>query len=290
MPRISSLGSPAQVALKKKVLQRGAARAKVGQCIVAEGDSWFDYVVQPDLVDHLIDKHDLPIISVAHHGHILMDMVYGMELDRFSEREPGDKQQLKTTLDKVEKFQPKVFLFSGGGNDIAGPELMGFLLPAEEKGPKINWPRLQETIDGTYAQAFRRLHAKVNEKRPGIHFVTHGYANPFPDGRSVYLIRGLFEVAGPWLKGPFEAMGYSKEIDNFPDMVRMMGMLNDMLKRLSQQLKNFHYVDLRNAIPTTADNFEDWWDNELHPTQEGFKAGAAELAKTIKPLLSQAQG
>ena len=94
------------------------------QRIVAEGDSWFDYPVELDILDHLKRDYRYEIFKVAEAGDALENMVYGTEFaSNFSRRMPP----IETTLSAIEQYQPKVSLFSGGGNDIAGSELTSYL-------------------------------------------------------------------------------------------------------------------------------------------------------------------
>lgn len=283
MHRRYAFGKPHDIRRKKRTLQLGDRRAERGRCIVAEGDSWFHYIIQKDVIDFLIDKHKMPIRSVADPGHMLMDMAYGMAIH---ERKRGKRkalkdQQITQTLAEVQQLQPKVFLFSGGGNDLAGPELLSFLIHKTAEPGRIDWPRIEHLINHTYANAYRHLHRLVNQKRAGIHFVTHGYAHPYPDGRNAKIGLGLLKSFGPWLRPSFHRMGHENDNDNFRDMSRMIDLFNDMLDGLSEELVNFHYVDLRQAIPTTKANYTDWWSNELHPSRDGFIAAADAIAKVL---------
>ena len=88
--------------------------------LVAEGDSWFDYLPGLDILDHLKWEHGYKIKKHSDGGDTLENMVYGTEYRRnWNRRTP----QINETLDAIKKYQPKVFLFSGGGNDFAGDEL-----------------------------------------------------------------------------------------------------------------------------------------------------------------------
>lgn len=283
MPRRYLFGKSHDIDRKKQTLRLGHRRAERGRCIVAEGDSWFHYILQKDVIDFLIDKHKMPIHSMADPGHMLMDMAYGMDIHerKRGKRKAPEDQQITETLAQVTKLQPKVFLFSGGGNDLAGPELLSYLIHKAAEPGRIDWPRIEHLINHTYANAYRHLHRLVNQKRAGIHFVTHGYAHPYPDGRAAKIGLGLLKSFGPWLRPPFLRMGHENNNANFRDMARMIDLFNDMLGGLSNELANFHHVDLRKAIPTTKTNYEDWWSNELHPSRAGFIAAADAIAKVL---------
>lgn len=92
--------------------------------LVAEGDSWFDYPVGLDILDFLRRDFDYEIFKAAEAGDSLENMVYGTEYkNNYTRKTP----EIEFTLTAIRNFQPRVFLFSGGGNDIAGTELEAFL-------------------------------------------------------------------------------------------------------------------------------------------------------------------
>ena len=87
--------------------------------VVAEGDSWFQFpkikkgalsLGNPvkDLIEHLMDRPDLCLETLAAGGDWLSNML--------------KSRQYVSALSKVE---PDVFLFSGGGNDMLGSERVG---------------------------------------------------------------------------------------------------------------------------------------------------------------------
>jgi hypothetical protein len=47
-----------------------------------------------------------------------------------------------------------------------------------------------------------------------------------------------------------------------------------------------HYIDLRNTLSTTVadDAYQKWWDNELHPTGDGFSAIALKFAAVLQQV------
>lgn len=279
-------GSASKQSDKTKRLKLARNRARKGYCIVAEGDSWFNYIIQKDVIDYLIEPpHKMPIVSVAKPGHMLIDMTYGTEVHEANgKRKRKEDQQITNTLSVVNKYKPKAFLFSGGGNDVAGPELIGYLRHASQNNGKVDWPRVTSLIQDTYGQAYRDLFAKVDEKSPGIQFITHGYTHPFPDGRGAKFPIGRFQVSGPWLGPAFHKMGYVNDTDNFNDIVKMMNLFNDTLQDIASENERFHALDLREIIPINATNYKEWWANELHLKAKGFKAVAGAFAEKMKEL------
>ncbi len=99
--------------------------------IVAEGDSWFDYKIQKDIIDYLqikgyaINKE----LNKADPGDTLEKMVYGEDYIIHKKNRvvsnPGSIS-LTETIASIERYVPRFVLFSAGGNDIVGEEIIFF--------------------------------------------------------------------------------------------------------------------------------------------------------------------
>ncbi len=99
--------------------------------IVAEGDSWFDYKIQKDIIDYLqikgyaINKE----LNKADPGDTLEKMVYGEDYIIHKKNRvvsnPGPIS-LTETIASIERYVPRFVLFSAGGNDIVGEEIIFF--------------------------------------------------------------------------------------------------------------------------------------------------------------------
>jgi hypothetical protein len=61
---------------------------------------------------------------------------------------------------------------------------------------------------------------------------------------------------------------------------------NTMVSSVAASVPNVHYIDLRNTLSTvlTDDAYQDWWGNELHPTEKGFAAVTDKFAAVLKAL------
>lgn len=78
--------------------------------ILAEGDSWFQFPriflgfdLVKDIIDHLMDRGDYLVYSLAYGGDWLSNI---LSLDEY--------------VDELPKLSPDAFLISGGGNDLVG--------------------------------------------------------------------------------------------------------------------------------------------------------------------------
>lgn len=260
--------------------RRGAGRkAERTIKVVAEGDSWFSYFPAYDVLAQLRrrswDGVIYDIADRAKSGAMLNDMVYG--------RDMVDTYQL------LEKHRPQAFLFSGGGNDIAGQEL--FVMLYNKKAvemhaglPRINRKIIEGLIDEVFRQAYLDMFALVRWKArqlglPDLPIVVHGYDYAIPDGRG--WAGGLGPLPGPWLDPSLTRKGYDRAADAVVrrEIIRqLIDVFNEMLKKAATAGTNIRYVDLRGTLRDAQ------WGNELHPTEAGFRAVAARIEQALRTV------
>ena len=247
--------------------------------LVAEGDSWFDYLWY-DVLDALEQRYGYDIESVAHKGDRVEDMAYsGDELRKFSK-----------TIEKLLRRGevPKAILLSGGGNDVAGEEFALLLDHARSVSPGLNSDVVRGVIDVRIRNALVHILSAVTQLCQGIigrkvPILVHGYDKPVPDGRG--FLGGAWVLPGPWLRPGFHQKG-------FPDQTQNQRIVGDLIDRFNEMIRavvalpafdHVHYVNLRNLLPTGG-NYRQWWENELHPTRKGFELVAAKFQDVLKTL------
>jgi hypothetical protein len=275
--------SSEQVSLFKeeaKDKQRGAVRAftlKAAEApgtLVAEGDSWFDYLPGTDLIDCLRHHHGYVIDNYAKAGDTLENMIYGTAINRRFER-------LSPTIDKVLRrlgeVKPKVFLFSGGGNDVAGEEFESFLNHKDSGLPVLRESYADHMIRSVFRKYLEDLIGKVSRVSPQTHIVVHGYGRTAPTGEGVDVL--IFSFAGPWLKPALARKGVLDYNEQRSTVFAMIDKYNEMLKDLAQAHPRFHYVDLRDLIDPDTD-----WANELHLRNSAYARAAEQIHWVIKSL------
>jgi len=241
--------------------------------LVAEGDSWFDYLPGLDILDQLKRKYGYEIYKLAEAGDTLENMVYGTKIGgNFSRKTPS----ILATLEAIKRYQPAVLLFSGGGNDIAGEELEG-LLNHKDSGLPVLRADYVEYIYATAAKgAYRDLIRRVTDAKPDIQIVCHGYAYPIPDGRAVRIAGVRF--AGPWLRPALTKKNVVEASEARSVMRALIQRFNQMLVELSQEHPNFHHVDLRSDINDRH------WVNELHLHNSAFGLAATRIHERIRAV------
>lgn len=220
-----------------------------GTIIVSEGDSWFQYPIKlDDVIDHLSDKDEFAIRSLGFAGDWLSNILEEEEY-----------------LDPIDRYKPKVFLISGGGNDLVGKRRLAWLLESFDPGRTAEeylGERFQQALNDLerlYGMMFEKLVARY----PNMKIIGHGYDHAIPD-------------RGKWLGKPMESIGIKDKelqrqivkamIDRFNDM--KIGLCNDQV---------FH-VDCRGVINE--------WHNELHPDSENFEEVSRKFEETINLALN----
>jgi len=242
--------------------------------VIAEGDSWFDYLPGTDIIDCLRNNHDLVIENYAKAGDTLENMVYGTGINRRFERV---SPSINIVLKRIGELRPRVFLFSGGGNDVAGEEFESYLNHKNSDLPVLREEFINEMINNVFRKYFEDLVAKVAAVSPQTHIVVHGYGLTAPTGEGVDVL--FFTFAGPWLRPALARKGIFDHVEQRSAVFTLINKFNDMLGEFAQRHGNVHFVDLRELIDPDRD-----WVNELHLKNSGFARVAQRIHEVIQGL------
>src|SRR5262249_15730737 len=101
-------------------------------------------------------------------------------------------------LKRIRESNPRVFLFSGGGNDVAGEEFGSYLNHKNSGLPVLREEFVNDMINNVFRKYFEDLVTKVATASPQTHIVVHGYGHTAPTGEGVDVL--FFTFAGPWLR------------------------------------------------------------------------------------------
>lgn len=246
--------------------------------IVSEGDSWFNYSIAGfDIIDFLADIDDFSIVRHATPGDTLENMVYGTDFKSrsFALIPP----QFNDVLSDIELYRPRFFLFSGGGNDIAGPELESLLNHSSTGLPSLRLAQLDFLVRTTFRETYKFMLDKVWSIDPTVHIISHGYANSIPTGKGVGRILG-FNFAGPWLKPALTKKRILNTAEQIAIITTLISSFNEMLSELENEYANFHAIDFRPEF------FENDWANELHLKNSSFRRAASIFEERIRSILS----
>lgn len=234
--------------------------AKHEQKLVVEGDSWFDYPLTKDIIDHL-RKMGYAIKRHSKHGDTLENMVFGNEYSiRGNAAINNGNRSLQEVLTSIRIYNPRFVLFSAGGNDVVGSEFEQYL-NHKNSG-------LQLFKDANFNQnlivmknAIEKFLTHIWEINPGIDILMDGYDYAKPNG-TTYL-----GISGPWVLPGFAKKNIlNRKTEQEPIIKKLVDGFNGILNELDTTYDRFHHIDLRGIFPDDS-----MWDNEIHLKSQGYK-------------------
>ena len=176
------------------------------------------------------------------------------------------------------------------------------LNPAGSLGDIINIKEAKKLIrrlEGYYL-TWLRFVTKTCESQYSakVPILIHGYGYAVPNNRPIW---GVWHS---WLYPHFRKKGHTDLQRNTDAIARLVDRFNDMLSNLhtKKHLSHVKYIDLRDCLSNnlrclndreghnygdTDDclgEFELDWNDELHPTSDGFEKLAKKFSKKIKKL------
>jgi metacaspase-1 len=231
-----------------------------GPVIIAEGDSWFEYPYNDDIVSIVGKKY--AVMPLAKAGDSWIDIYRKNEL-----------------FPAIEQEDPDIVMLSLGGNDVLG-QIEIFIHPYEMNRPAAKYilPNFKATLDwieNQYVTTIQHVLTKAGA------VIIHGY--DYPDPREP-ATQGA-QWVGPPLKNlrNIDGVGIWREIANI-----MIDRFNDMLSAVAKRpefVGRVYYVNLRKTIGSDdilTGPKPDLWCDEIHGTAAGFGKIAAKFAKTIE--------
>ena len=247
--------------------------------IVAEGDSWFDYPLKKDILDYLIKK-GYAIKKLAKGGDSLENMIYGSDYTIVGEDVIHvGPQSLQVTLNAVRSHHPKFVLFSGGGNDIVGNEIIGFLNHKNARnGSLVNKPIFQEKLLRMKDALVFFIEA-IHNTFAGCHIIMHGYDYAKINGKGYSFI--LKNLKGPWILPSMGQKAITTKTEQNEIIKYLVDEFNSMLALLDQTYPFFHHIDLRGQFPNDNE-----WDNEIHLKNSGYSTVADIFHAKIEEILA----
>ncbi len=221
--------------------------------IVSEGDSWFQYpIFLNDVIDNL-DKNNAFAIYCLSYGGDWLSNIY------------REQEYLKAIREK----QPKVFLISAGGNDLAGQNRFGTLVHSYKHHlePKDYINEEGERFFEDMYTLYNHLFRNITKEDSALKVICHGYDYPIPNNQK-------------WLGIPLSNRGITDVHLQSEIMKVFMDRFNDILISLSQLYPNVHYVDLRSTIDVSTG-----WFDELHPNNHYFAVISKKIEDKILEVL-----
>lgn len=246
--------------------------------VVSEGDSWFSFPSHRNTIDWLDEmvEHNMSLLRLESSGDTLANMTGATNL---------------SFLESILKRYPvDVLLFSGGGNDVVGPELLALFDRVPDGADwrdhfaKSNDPNFELAVDRTFDTIARQYNTLINMRdrvSPGTLILTHGYDYVDPSGKpTIYWIWPipLHWTGGPWIKNHLEERNIRNAVQQNEVVHYLIDRFNVTLQSVQARRDNFIALDNRDLIQGD-------WSDELHPTREGFKRVAGEFLRELKNRL-----
>ncbi|MEE8371196.1 MAG: hypothetical protein V3R73_03540, partial [Sphingomonadales bacterium] len=251
--------------------------------LVAEGDSWFDYPPRKlvgkkpsNVIDHIEDRtwKKVNLLRMESNGDEVTQIL--------------SKKQRHALTKLLRKYQKKgkpidVLFFSGGGNDVVGKlDMIRFLNPfkqgfsardcinASHFGNKVRQIRL----------AFLELIHIRNQFSPGTVIITHNYDIPYVTGKGSKFWGIKF--SGPWIKPAMKELGIPENLRR-PVIELIMKDLAaglETLRTAPEARGKFLVAPTLGTLQAESD-----WENELHPTSDGFDPIAEKVYAELRSVV-----
>ncbi|MFV0281405.1 MAG: hypothetical protein ACK5JM_11700 [Rhodoblastus sp.] len=257
---------------------------KPGQTVpyIALGDSWLSNVFPySSLLSALVSlgyRVD-PGMCFSQMGLMLQEMA-----------QPALLARIEWFFDNLgpDERKPAFILMGGGGNDVVHPTSEPHRTPLyrmlKENGAPDDDPLIEaevaKFIDGELKNYLTTIVGALT-RMTDVPIFIHAYDHPIPDNRG-------FKWSGPWLHPIFEARRMNDLAKNAKVMQRLIDRLNDMVARVAgANSARVYHVNLAGALaadPRYAKDYRKLWDNELHPTDEGYLVLAETCAKILQDM------
>jgi lysophospholipase L1-like esterase len=241
--------------------------------LLCEGDSWFafPYATRRNVIRHLYNmasERPLPILNIAGNGDEIRQMMSGAAKQRFQEY--------------LKKYSFDAILFSGGGNDIVGPEIASLLV---EKTDGMTW---QDCIDqDRFKRRLQEIECAMMElidlrddHAPAAHIITHSYDYAIPQNTPVKFV--ICDIAGPWIYPSMIEKRIRNRTDQRAIVTWMIDQFAGLLGKVAANADKFQWVDTRGTVQANE------WGDEIHPTNEGFRKVAAKFLPALNALYPNA--
>jgi hypothetical protein len=237
--------------------------------VLSEGDSWFSYA---DVIGRLDDPGDQgpqnqrawALLRLEKAGDEILTILSGAQRSRLR--------------DIFQRWSLNAVLFSGGGNDIIGPDLLPLLRPYSDgmQAPDlVAFSRFERRLR-QIQDCYRELLDLLSDAGQIAKIFVNSYDYLVPSDRPVKLF-GIVNVAGPWLLPALNKRSIPESlhkdvvallIDSFVAAVKAVAAEPRGAGRLI-------LVDNRNVVGSD-------WKDEIHPARQGAKRVAAAFEKALR--------
>jgi len=238
--------------------------------VLSEGDSWFSFA---DVIGRLDDPRDLGdpkfqrawcLLRLEKAGDEVMTILSGCQRSKLR--------------DYFGRWKIDALLFSAGGNDIIGPDLLPLLRPytrgaqAQDLVAFSRFERRLRQIQDCYRELLDLLSDAPQDSRVFV----NSYDYVVPSDRPVKLA-GIVKVAGPWMLPYFEQRGIPKELRG--EVVRLL--IDGFCAAIDQVAAEPRGVGRLIRVETRG-VVQGGWKDEIHPSRVGARRVAKEFEKALQ--------
>lgn len=250
--------------------ERSLAEHSAWPAVLSEGDSWFSF---SDVVGQLDDPGDTgdpkrqrrwSLLRLERAGDEILTVLSGAQRSRL--RADFDRWPLDAVL------------FSGGGNDIVGPDLLPLLRPfiaGMTAADVVSFGRFERRLR-QIQDCYRELLDLMIDAGQDARLFVNSYDYLVPSNAPVKLL-GIVKVAGPWMLPYFERRGVPKSLQ--PEVVRLLidGFCAaiDQVAAEPRGVGRLVRVETRGAV---GNRYKD----EIHPNRDGAKRVAKRFEDALR--------
>lgn len=238
--------------------------------VISEGDSWFSY---SDVIGQLDDPKGTGVEKDQRAWSLLRLEKAGDEVMTIL----SGAQRAKLR-DYFGRWPLSALLFSGGGNDIIGPDLPPLLRPftaGATAADLVQFSRFERRLR-QIQDCYRELLDLLSDAGQSCKVFVNSYDYIVPSDQGAELL-GFIKVSGPWVKPALEARGVPKAL--WPDVIRL---LIDAFASAVDQVAAEPRGAGRLVRVETRDLVKGEWKDEIHPNPKGAKRVAKAFETALK--------
>lgn len=225
--------------------------------VLSEGDSWFSWA---NVIGQLDDPRDTGKPEDQRHWSLLRLEKAGDEI--MTILSGGQRSKLR---DHLGRWQLDALLFSGGGNDIIGPDLLPLLRdwqPGMAARDVIAFARFERRLR-QIQDCYRELLDMLIDSGQTAKVFVNSYDYLVPSNRPVKLF-GIVNIAGPWMLPHFAERQIPARVH--ADVVRLL--IDGFVAALDQVGAEPRGVGRMVRVDTLG-AVQGGWKDEIHPSRDG---------------------
>jgi lysophospholipase L1-like esterase len=239
--------------------------------LISGGDSWFSFASEPNVIDILDDPAGSGR-SGRQRAWSLLRLENGSD-ELVTALSAGHRGELRAVLDRI---PAQALLWSGGGNDLIGADLLPLLLPyraGAKPAECIHAERLERRLR-RLEDFYRELVDLVLDDGGDLTLFLNSYDYPQPCEKPVKLLGS--KLTGPWLGPAFRERGYPPGHPLEREVPRLLiDRFCAMVDRIAAGCRGrLVRVETRGAVG--AD-----WADEIHPNSDAARRVAERFERAL---------